>query len=186
MKEIEEKHKFFHQFLKILKAVIFKINFSPHKVNPPLQQKKMINNETKNIMEPKIETFTLENIISRDFFFYFKNYIKQLVEDQRIAKRDRKDVNHPCPENRKYSYWNASEIVRKNRFRLCMLYKFYYFIKHNKNFDWHNWEIKITDYYRWKTINLTIQNANEEYNGRWDGNALYEVITKYMNDVRNE
>jgi len=172
--------------LKILKAVISRIGFSPHNVNQIQQEKKMINNKNFKIMETKIETFTLENIISKDFLFYFKDYIKELVEDQRIAKRDRKGVNHPCPEDRKYRYLDAPKVVRQNRHRLYMLYKFYYFIKHNRNFDWRNWEIETVDYHTWGSVRLTIQNANEEYNGRWNGEALYEVITKYMNDVRNE
>ena len=44
--------------------------------------------------------FTMGDIMSTEFFLYFKNYIKEMVEDQKIAKRDRKDEKHPCPEKR--------------------------------------------------------------------------------------
>ena len=51
--------------------------------------------------------FTMNDVMSTEFFLYFKEYIKKMVEDQKIAKRDRKDEKHPCPDKRKYSCYDA-------------------------------------------------------------------------------
>ena len=80
--------------------------------------------------------FTMADIISKDFVFYVRDYIKELEKDQKIAKRDRKDEKHPCPEQRKYSTWEAYCRVLNQRWLLSELYEVYYFIKKNKDFDW--------------------------------------------------
>jgi len=90
-------------------------------------------------METKIDItkdFTMQDIISKEFVLYFRDYIKTQEDEQRICKRDRKTVNHPCPDERKYDSSTAAYKVANNKWRLNSLYEIYYFIKKNKDFDW--------------------------------------------------
>ena len=90
-------------------------------------------------METKIDItkdFTMQDIISKEFVLYFRDYIKTQEDEQRICKRDRKTVNHPCEGERKYDPDTATYKVVNNRWRLNSLYEIYYFIKKNKDFDW--------------------------------------------------
>jgi hypothetical protein len=83
--------------------------------------------------------FTMGDIMSTEFFLYFKNYIKEMVEDQKIAKRDRKDEKHPCPEKRKYTPEEAFYRVLEQRGKLSVLYGIFSSIyKEKEQYNFHN------------------------------------------------
>ena len=137
--------------------------------------------------------FTMNDVMSNEFFLYFKEYIKKMVEDQKIAKRDRKDEKHPCPDKRKYSCYEAYCRVINQRFTLCMLYEIYYFMKKNRDFDWSR--IKFThklnywkeDYIQSLSFNTEVLEKEENLrvlkNTCWlDFNYLVNVIKEYVND----
>ena len=137
--------------------------------------------------------FTMNDVMSTEFFLYFKEYIKKMVEDQKIAKRDRKDEKHPCPDKRKYSCYEAYCRVINQRFTLCMLYEIYYFMKKNRDFDWSR--IKFThklnywkeDYIQSLSFNTEVLEKEENLrvlkNTCWlDFNYLVNVIKEYVND----
>lgn len=136
--------------------------------------------------------FTMNDVMSTEFFLYFKEYIKEMVEDQKIAKRDRKDEKHPCPEKRKYSCYDAYYRVMNQRYKLCMLYEIYYFMKKNREFDWsrvkftHKLNWRNQDYIEAPSYNPTA--LKEEDNLRVLNNAwlnfdyLLDVIKKYVKD----
>lgn len=136
--------------------------------------------------------FTMGDIMSTEFFLYFKNYIKEMVVDQKIAKRDRKDAKHPCPEKRKYSCYDAYYRVMSQRYTLSMLYEIYYFMKKNREFDWS--KIKFTHKLNWRkedyiqSLSFNPEILEKEENLRVLNNAwlnfdyLLDVIKKYVND----
>ena len=137
--------------------------------------------------------FTMNDVMSTEFFLYFKEYIKKMVEEQKIAKRDRKDEKHPCPDKRKYSCYEAYCRVINQRFTLCMLYEIYYFMKKNRDFDW--LRIKFThklnywkeDYIQSLSFNTEVLEKEENLrvlkNASWmDFNYLVNVIKEYIND----
>lgn len=137
--------------------------------------------------------FTMNDVMSTEFFLYFKEYIKKMVEEQKIAKRDRKDEKHPCPDKRKYSCYEAYCRVINQRFTLCMLYEIYYFMKKNRDFDWSR--IKFThklnywkeDYIQSLSFNTEVLEKEENLrvlkNASWmDFNYLVNVIKEYVND----
>lgn len=137
--------------------------------------------------------FTMNDVMSTEFFLYFKEYIKNMVEDQKIAKRDRKDEKHPCPDKRKYSCYEAYCRVINQKFTLCMLYEIYYFMKKNRDFDWSR--IKFThklnywkeDYIQSLSFNTEVLEKEENLrvlkNASWmDFNYLVNVIKEYVND----
>ena len=137
--------------------------------------------------------FTMNDVMSTEFFLYFKEYIKKMVEEQKIAKRDRKDEKHPCPDKRKYSCYEAYCRVINQRFTLCMLYEIYYFMKKNRDFDWSR--IKFThklnywkeDYIQSLSFNTEVLEKEENLrvlkNASWmDFNYLVNVIKEYIND----
>lgn len=137
--------------------------------------------------------FTMNDVMSTEFFLYFKEYIKKMVEDQKIAKRDRKDEKHPCPDKRKYSCYEAYCRVINQKFTLCMLYEIYYFMKKNRDFDWSR--IKFThklnywkkDYIQSLSFNTEVLEKEENLrvlkNACWlDFNYLVNVIKEYVND----
>ena len=137
--------------------------------------------------------FTMNDVMSTEFFLYFKEYIKKMVEDQKIAKRDRKDEKHPCPDKRKYSCYEAYCRVINQKFTLCMLYEIYYFMKKNRDFDWSR--IKFThklnywkeDYIQSLSFNIEVLEKEENLrvlkNASWmDFNYLVNVIKEYVND----
>jgi len=149
----------------------------------------------KFIMKTNIDLtkdFTMNDVMSTEFFLYFKEYIKEMVEDQKIAKRDRKDEKHPCPEKRKYSCYEAYCRVINQRYELCMLYEIYYFMKKNRDFDWSR--IKFTHKLNWRNqdyIEAPSYNTaalKEEDNLRVLNNAwlnfdyLLDIIKKYVED----
>jgi hypothetical protein len=101
------------------------------------------NFKTAIIMETKInldKPINLSILNTKDFVLWFKQEIKNLVEDQKISKRDRKDVRHPCPEKRKYNTYEAYFRVLGNRETLRIYYALYYTLRHNKDFDWAKYE----------------------------------------------
>ena len=138
--------------------------------------------------------FTMSDVMSTEFFLYFKEYIKKLSEDQKIAKRDRKDAKHPCPDQRKYSSYQAYCKVLSNRWTLNGLYEIYYFMKKNREFDWS--QIKFVHKQNWKHEdyidgpNLIYSRKPIELNGckllnnsgQLYFNDLVDVIKEYVND----
>ena len=137
--------------------------------------------------------FTMNDVMSTEFFLYFKEYIKKMVEDQKIAKRDRKDEKHPCPDKRKYSCYEAYCRVINQKFTLCMLYEIYYFMKKNRDFDWsrikftHKLNLWKEDYIQSLSFNTEVLEKKENLrvlkNVCWmDFNYLVNVIKEYVND----
>lgn len=134
--------------------------------------------------------FTMADIISKDFVFYVRDYIKDLAADQKIAKRDRKDEKHPCPEKRKYTSYEAFYRVQDQRFKLSILYEVYYFMKKNKDYDWSLIKfVHKKNYWGKETVSTSVpENWLEGY--RVLGNCpisfvyLFEIIKKYVEDGR--
>lgn len=134
--------------------------------------------------------FTMGDIMSTEFFLYFKNYIKEMVEDQKIAKRDRKDVKHPCPEKRKYNTLEAYYRVLNQRWLLSELYEVYYFMKKNKDFDWSR--VNFTPKKTWSgkeylsATNFSFSDLKEyrtlQNIDSVSFSCLSDVIKKYVND----
>ena len=147
----------------------------------------------KIIMKTNIDLtkdFTMADIISKDFVFYVRDYIKDLAADQKIAKRDRKDEKHPCPEKRKYNPYEAFNRVIEQRGKLSVLYEVYYFMKKNKDYDWS--KIKLvhkTNYWGQDRIRSSVP-ENWLEGCRVLGNDgicfeyLFEIIKKYLEDGR--
>lgn len=136
--------------------------------------------------------FTMNDLMSTEFFLCFKEYIKRKVEDQKIAKRDRKDAKHPCPDKRKYSCYDAYYRVMNQRYELCWLYEIYYFMKKNRDFNWE--EVKFIHKQNWRKEDYisssSIYYDNYE-NCRFLKNTesnyvsfecLIDVIKEYVND----
>ena len=129
-------------------------------------------------------TYTFNQFLSKEFVLFLKEEIKSIVADQKIAKRDRKDVNHPCPEKRVYSYYKAFNKVLENRETLDSLYNVYYFIRKNKdNVDWSKVYVKND---RWGGPYISIDPSVTEYkvlNGDVKGmscGTFHEIIKKYV------
>lgn len=129
-------------------------------------------------------TYTFNQFLSKEFVLFLKEEIKSIVADQKIAKRDRKDANHPCPEKRVYSCYKAFYKVLENRDTLDSLYNIYYFIRKNKdNVDWDKVYIKND---RWCGPYISIDSSVTEYRIlRWDvkdhgSKILHEIVKKYV------
>ena len=147
----------------------------------------------KIIMKTNIDLtkdFTMADIISKDFVFYVRDYIKELAEDQKIAKRDRKDEKHPCPEKRKYNPYEAFNRVIEQRRKLSVLYEVYYFMKKNKDYDWS--KIKLVhkkNYWGQDRIRSSVTEDWLEGCRVLGSNGicfeyLFDIITKYVEDGR--
>lgn len=110
------------------------------------------NIKIKDIMET-IKTFdkelNLSIINNKEFFLWLKQQIKDLVADQKIAKRDRKDTRHPCPDQRKYGPYEAWERANSNGFTLRVYYAIYYILRHRRDFKWENITMKRTNGWTW-------------------------------------
>jgi len=129
-------------------------------------------------------TYTFNQFLSKEFVLFLKEEIKSIVADQKIAKRDRKDANHPCPEKRVYSCYKAFYKVLENRDALDSLYNIYYFIRKNKNnVDWDKVYVKND---RWGGPYISIDPFVIEYRTlRWDAKGhdckiLHEIVKKYV------
>ena len=129
-------------------------------------------------------TYTFNQFLSKEFVLFLKEEIKSIVADQKIAKRDRKDTNHPCPEKRVYSCYKAFYKVLENRDTLDSLYNIYYFIRKNKNnIDWSKVYVKND---RWGGPYISIDPSVTEYkvlNGDVKGvscGTFHEIIKKYV------
>ena len=103
----------------------------------------IINFKTIKIEEiMRIDNLTSDNIInldiinSKDFVLWMKQQIKSLVASQKIAKRDRKNSRHPCPEKRVYSPSDALMKVDINRRVLRTYYIIYHILRHRRSFAW--------------------------------------------------
>ncbi len=130
------------------------------------------NYKTVIIMETKInldKPINLSIINTKSFVLWFKQEIKNLVEDQKISKRDRKDERHPCPEKRKYQPLEAYYRVLGNRDTLRNYYALYYALRHCKDIDWANFSFAISEE-RWSKY-------------KWGNNSLFEVILKAVEPI---
>jgi hypothetical protein len=97
------------------------------------------NIKIQEIMETKInfdKEFSLSIINNKAFVLWLKEQIKSLVADQKIAKRDRKDARHPCPEKRKYGTYEAWMRANSNGLTLRIYYAIYYILRHRRGFEW--------------------------------------------------
>jgi len=139
--------------------------------------------------------FTMQDILSTEFVHYLKDYIQDIVEDQKIAKRDRKDEKHPCPDKRKYSCYEAFYKVKNNRDKLCGLYEAYYFIRKNRDFDWSTVKfVEKTTYWNKKTYlegtcfnHADLKDWKVLKNYDWVSfDVLVDVIKKYVEDGNKE
>jgi len=128
------------------------------------------NFKTFVIMETRINldsAINLSIINTKDFVLWLKQEIKSLVEDQKISKRDRKDVNHPCPEKRKYRTLEAFFRVFGNRATLRCYYALYYALRHCKDIDWSGFSVATSE--KWWS----------KY--EWSGSKLFDTV---MNSVK--
>ena len=130
------------------------------------------------------KNYIFNQFLSKEFISFFKEEIKSIVADQKIAKRDRKDVNHPCPEKRVYSCYNAFYKVLENRDTLDSLYNIYYFIRKNKNnVDWNNVCVKAD---RWGRPYISIDPSVMGYKVLKGDitdmrcGSFYEIVKKYV------
>lgn len=155
--------------------------------------------ETMNIsIDNKINLGIINN---KEFIRWFKQEIKALVEDQRIAKRDRKDEKHPCPENRKYSIFSARDRVQTNKDTLRTWYAIYYTLRHNREFDWSTFEIEkglhIWNPNIWsmktedcKTFDAFIKDATKRIDPGFDPygieHTIASLVEKYVKDVKEK
>ncbi len=89
-----------------------------------------------------INDINLSIIDNKNFTLWLKERIKSLVLDQKIAKRDRKDSRHPCPEKRKYSPYEAWMRVLSNRTTLYVYYTIYHVLRHTRDVRWEDVVLK--------------------------------------------
>ena len=113
----------------------------------PAETKEEVVAEKKEAIINLDEEFTLDVINTKEFVQWLKQDIKNLVADQKIAKRDRKDVNHPCPKERVYGYYKAIDKVNSNRERLRIRYLLYYLLRKVRDFKWDLFCVKTNKYY---------------------------------------
>ena len=136
--------------------------------------------------------FTMMDIISKEFVFYVRDYIKELAEDQKIAKRDRKDTKHPCPEKRKYTPEEAYYRVLDQRGTLSILYEVYYFMKKNKDYNWslihfvHRKDWRGKDVVRMEVPENWTDGCKVLGNDGICFEYLFEIIKKYVEDGKAE
>ena len=150
-------------------------------------------------METKInldKPINLSIINTKNFVLWFKQEIKNLVEDQKISKRDRKDTHHPCPENRKYNPLEAYYRVLGNRDTLRNYYALYYTLRHCKDINWEDFSFTITEK-RWSKYEwnkslfdrvIDIVKPIDPYLAE-GSNFSYDIgdlVTKYAKDVINK
>ena len=104
-----------------------------------LTTKTIRNMETKINLE---NTTNLSIINNKEFISWLKGEIKELAKLQKIAKRDRKDAKHPCPDQRVYSFYEAPLKVGAYRWRLRNYYALYYLLRRKRDIDWEQVSIK--------------------------------------------
>jgi hypothetical protein len=165
-----------------------------------MEQIKSKNNfKTIVIMETKInldKPINLSIINTKSFVLWFKQEIKNLVEDQKISKRDRKDRRHPCPEKRKYQPLEAYYRVFGNRDTLRSYYALYYTLRHYKDIDWADFSFTISEKrwskYEWhkSLFDLVIDKAKPiDHNLAEGSDFSYDIgdlVVKYVKEVINE
>ena len=100
--------------------------------------KDIMNTNTTNIEN----TINLSTIANKEFVLWLKQEIKNLVADQKIAKRDRKDSKHPCPDKRKYGPYEAWARANQNGEKLRIYYAIYHVLRHHRDFKWEDITIK--------------------------------------------
>jgi len=137
------------------------------------------------IMETRINldsAINLSIINTKDFVLWLKQEIKSLVEDQKISKRDRKDVNHPCPEKRKYRCYEAMFRVINNRSTLRYYYALYYALRHCKDIDWSSFSYTNNKWSSWEGgFVAAIMNATKSIDENL--NNYYYSFAKEIGDL---
>lgn len=120
----------------IMENLINKVKNIFSKPEETTKEEKRVAEEKKEAKINLTDGFTLDAINTKEFVQWLKQDIKERVADQKIAKRDRKDVNHPCPKERVYSVYKAAENVIQNRQDLRFRYFIYYLLRKVKDFKW--------------------------------------------------
>lgn len=118
----------------------------------------------------------LSTIANKEFVLWLKQEIKSLVEDQKIAKRDRKDSRHPCPDKRKYNPYEAWVRANSNGERLRVYYAIYHVLRHHRDFKWENITLK-RNYGGWTSSGLNWINEFLQYSKEIDStfDSIYET-----------
>lgn len=156
------------------------------------------------IMETtNINRLTLGIINTKEFALWFKNKIKTVAEDQKVAKRDRKFSKHPCPEKRVYDTWTAGEVVIRNRWKLRVYYAFYYILRKKRDFKWDVFEFTEetrrsgAKYYDWKyeftraeylfdACAIDHKLLSDHFNTKYVVNEFLALVHEYVNECKVE
>lgn len=112
----------------------------------PVETKEEVVAEKKEAIINLDKEFNLGIINNKEFYHWLKQEIKSLAAEQKVAKRDRKDTKHPCPEERKYNPGKACDVVRENGWNLRASYAIYYILRHKRDFKWENITMKSGSY----------------------------------------
>ncbi len=131
--------------------------------------KDIMNTNTTNIEN----IINLSTIANKEFVLWLKQEIKSLVEDQKIAKRDRKDSKHPCPDKRKYDPYHAWARANSNGEKLRIYYVIYHVLRHHRDFKWEDITLK-RSYGGWGTSGLSWINEFLQYAREID--STFELI----------
>ena len=168
-----------------------------------LENKQLKENKVMETTINKINKLTLDIINTKEFAFWFKERIKALVADQKIAKRDRKDSRHPCPEKRVYETWKAHDVVQSNRWKLRVYYAFYYILRKKRDFRWDAFEIteetnyRGEKYYDWKyeynraeylfdSCKIDHKLLSDHFNTRYVVKEFLALVYEYVNERKVE
>jgi hypothetical protein len=153
------------------------------------------------VMETNINKLTLDIINTKEFALWFKNRIKELVADQKIAKRDRKFSKHPCPDKRVYETWKANDVVKNNRWKLRVYYAFYYILRKQRDFKWSAFDITEETrwngkkYYDWKyeynhaeylfgACKIDHKLLSDHFNTKYVVKEFLELVYEYVNECK--
>lgn len=146
-------------------------------------------------------TINLSTIANKEFVLWLKQEIKDLVADQKIAKRDRKDERHPCPDERKYKPYEAWERANSNGVKLRIYYAVYHVLRHHREFKWEEITMKKGSWWNFETYNWMKEfaDAAEEidmnFSKGWDwswwlrrelGNLVEKFCVKKVNEWNAE
>jgi len=146
--------------------------------------------------------FTLDVINTKEFVQWLKQDIKRLVKEQKIAKRDRKDVKHPCPEKRVYSPYKAADLVILNREKLRIMYLIYYLLRKVKDFKWDAYKVTPVKYWNGTRLEIKYAHPLAEYmfhhtckidkilsnHFNWDyvQSRIVKIVQSYVEDSTKE
>ena len=126
------------------------------------------------------QDFTLDAINTKEFVQWLKQDIKDLVADQKVAKRDRKDTKHPCPDKRVYKTWEAQYAAQENSRKLRYRYFLYYLLRKEKDFRWDTYQVKVYHYWAGTGMRIDYDYTKAEY--MFDRSSK---VDKILSDHRN-